>query len=74
MRFELNGEYRQLSSAPLSVYQLIINEGLLKSETKEPRLGIAVAINQQIVPRSQWQGRYIQPDDQVDLFQAIAGG
>ena len=74
MRFELNGDTRQLDSEPLSIYQLIINEGVLQAESKEPRPGIAIAINQQIVPRSQWQGRYVQPDDQVDLFQAIAGG
>ena len=74
MRFSLNGEHRQMTSEHLSVYQLIIDEGLLKSESNEPRLGIAIAVNQQIVPRSQWHIRHIQPDDQVDLFQAIAGG
>lgn len=36
--------------------------------------GIAVAINQAIVPKSEWQVRLLNPDDKVTLIQATQGG
>lgn len=35
---------------------------------------VAVAINRQIVPRSQWQQKQLQAADQVDVVRAIGGG
>ena len=36
--------------------------------------GIAVAINQTIVPKSEWQVRLLNPDDKVTLVKATQGG
>lgn len=36
--------------------------------------GIALAINQTIVPREQWESHLLNDGDQILLFQAIAGG
>jgi sulfur carrier protein len=36
--------------------------------------GIALAINQTIVPREQWGAHLLNDGDQILLFQAIAGG
>jgi sulfur carrier protein len=36
--------------------------------------GIAVAINAQVVTRSQWPGRLLQPGDQLELIHAVQGG
>lgn len=36
--------------------------------------GIAVAINQAIVPKSEWQVRLLNPDDKVTLIKATQGG
>lgn len=38
------------------------------------RPGIALAINQTIVPREQWETHLLNDGDQILLFQAIAGG
>ena len=35
---------------------------------------VAVAINQHIVPKSQWAQHCCHQDDQVDVFSAVAGG
>ncbi|HEY6773201.1 MAG TPA: sulfur carrier protein ThiS [Oxalicibacterium sp.] len=35
---------------------------------------VAVAINREIVPRSQWADRKLQPADRVDVVRAIGGG
>jgi sulfur carrier protein ThiS len=36
--------------------------------------GIALALNQQILPRAQWAHQQLQDGDALLLFQAIAGG
>ena len=35
---------------------------------------IAVAVNRQIIPRSQWQSQLLREDDKVDVVRAIGGG
>jgi sulfur carrier protein len=35
---------------------------------------VAVAINREIVPRSAWAERRLQPADRVDVVRAIGGG
>ncbi|MCE0559117.1 sulfur carrier protein ThiS [Motilimonas sp. E26] len=36
--------------------------------------GMALAINQAIISRSEWSEHLLQQDDDISLFQAIAGG
>ena len=36
--------------------------------------GCAVAMNNQIVPRTEWQTRGLSDGESISLFQAIAGG
>lgn len=39
-----------------------------------PLKGSAVAVNQQIINRSQWSEYKLNSGDKISLFQAIAGG
>jgi sulfur carrier protein len=41
---------------------------------ESPLKGSAIAINQKIISRSEWINHYLKENDQVSLFQAIAGG
>lgn len=36
--------------------------------------GIAVAVNQSVVSKSDWPARFLQPGDQVMLIKATQGG
>ena len=36
--------------------------------------GIAVAINQRVVPKPDWPGTQLHPDDRVTIIQATQGG
>lgn len=36
--------------------------------------GTALALNQQILPREQWENQQVNDGDQILLFQVIAGG
>ncbi|MCY9866301.1 sulfur carrier protein ThiS [Vibrio coralliirubri] len=39
-----------------------------------PEMGCVFAINNAVVPRSQWQQTVVNEGDAISLFQAIAGG
>ena len=49
-----------------------LTQMLEKIEQDKP--GVAVALNQQVVARSQWSTQQLESNDKVTLFQAIAGG
>ena len=66
MNITVNGETRQLASA-LSVQQLIA-----ELELADKRL--AVELNEQIVPRGQFEHTTLQDGDVVEIVQAIGGG
>ncbi|MFT7682159.1 sulfur carrier protein ThiS [Moritella dasanensis] len=46
----------------------------LLSVLEQPGKGIAVAVNQAIITRQKWDDFQLSENDQVTLFQAIAGG
>lgn len=56
----VQSEHRQLST--------LIDE-LVSSEQR-----VAVAVNQQVVPRSQWSECVLNDNDRIDIFESIAGG
>ncbi|AUO67028.1 sulfur carrier protein ThiS [Citrobacter freundii complex sp. CFNIH2] len=66
MRIQFNDEPMQCAEG-LSVHKLLIQLNQLKP-------GAALALNQQILPREQWEQHIVQEGDQILLFQVIAGG
>lgn len=66
MHIRLNGNEIQIS-LPCTLEALLIQQEQLKP-------GTAVALNQQVIPRSQWSETQLNENDDVDLFRAIAGG
>jgi len=53
--------------APLSIAALLESLDRLKP-------GAALALNQQVLPREQWDTHHVQDGDRILLFQVIAGG
>ena len=47
---------------------------VLLERLRQLKPGTALALNQQILPREQWQQQIVQEGDQILLFQVIAGG
>ncbi len=66
MNITVNGEPRQLQQA-LSVQQLITELDLADKR-------LAVELNEQIVPRGQFEHTTLQDGDVVEIVQAIGGG
>ncbi|AOM42066.1 sulfur carrier protein ThiS [Xenorhabdus hominickii] len=52
---------------PMTVQQLL-------EHVQHTQAGTALAINQTIIPRSEWHTHQINDGDNILLFQAIAGG
>ncbi|QRG78928.1 sulfur carrier protein ThiS [Citrobacter sp. R56] len=46
----------------------------LLNQLDQLKPGAALALNQQILPREQWEHHIVQDGDQILLFQVIAGG
>ncbi|WP_281545955.1 sulfur carrier protein ThiS [Grimontia sp. SpTr1] len=46
----------------------------LVSELSLPEQSVAIALNGEIIPRSQWQSTPLSEGVQIAMFQAIAGG
>jgi sulfur carrier protein len=66
MEIQLNGELRVLSPKT-DLYSLI-------SGLQLGNQAIAVAVNRQVIRRTQWQQHTLQAGDQVDVVRAIGGG
>ncbi|WP_417527377.1 sulfur carrier protein ThiS [Marinomonas shanghaiensis] len=43
-------------------------------ELEKSQQGIAIAINQQVVPKSLWRATKLNEQSQVFIFESIAGG
>ena len=49
-------------------------EELLSSLFTDSTRGIAIAINQAIIPKKQWPFHMLRPDDKIILIKATQGG
>ena len=64
MNLTLNGE--NTTTRATTVAELV-------AEVGAPEAGTAVAVDGEVVPRSQW-GRTLDDDTQVDILTAVQGG
>jgi sulfur carrier protein len=64
----INGETRSFSGVD-RIFDLLKKLGIERTAT-----GIAVAINEHVIPRSQWASHKIVNGDQVEIVNAVQGG
>jgi len=46
----------------------------LLQSTKQPQTGVAVAINNHVIPKNNWNDTFLYEDDTVLVVQATQGG
>lgn len=68
MRLRVNGEWTEWP-APMTVADLLERLGL-----GAVAVGIAVAVNHEVVPRTRWSETVLQDGDAVEIVRAVAGG
>lgn len=63
----VNGENMQLQNS-ISVFELIHHLQLIDKK------GIAIAVNEEIIPKSQWEVYFLSASDKIIIIHATAGG
>ena len=62
----VNGDPRDWRD--MSVAELLAEDGL------EEESGIAVALNDDVVPRAEWAATRLRPDDRIEIVRVVRGG
>ncbi len=68
MNIKLNGE-ELIIDDKISLYDFVIS----RSNNIEPK-GVAVALNEMIIPKSKWNDTMINENDNVEIVHAVQGG
>lgn len=68
MRFRVNGEDSAIDDS-------VTVSSVIRSMGRDPSApGVAVAVNGEVVPRSEWESRAVGDGDEVEVLAAIGGG
>ncbi len=67
-RITVNGEDREVSD------ELTIMELLELMDVKFREVGLAVAVNDEVVPKSEYKTRRVKEGDRVEIVQLVGGG
>jgi sulfur carrier protein len=68
MELKINNQSKQFATDSLSV------QALLDLEIPIKQNGIAIAINNSVIPKSNWNFHYIQETDEILIISATQGG
>ena len=68
MELKINNQTKQFATDSLTV------QALLDLEIPEKQNGIAVAINNTVIPKSNWNSHFIQETDNILIISATQGG
>jgi len=68
VRIKVNGEYFDFEK-PINILELIETFGV-----KLRPVGLAVAVNEDIVPKSKYQEVFIKDGDCVEIIELVGGG
>ncbi len=67
MTLTVNNEVLQIDRETLTIETFLRERGI-------PAASIVIAVNDDVVPRSEWEARALRDGDTVDIVQAVSGG
>lgn len=67
LKITVNGE--QLPYKEQSLHELLVSLGIDPSSQ-----GVAVAVNDEVIQRTEWKSTILKPQDRVEVVHAVAGG
>jgi len=67
-RVVINGEEREIPR------EMTVMELLKEIGVKYREVGLAVAINEEVVPKSEYSNRLVKEGDRVEIVQLVGGG
>lgn len=68
MRLWINGQKEEFSEEILTLSDLLKAKGILEKR------GIAVAVNNHVIPRTAWASTWLKDNDQIIIITAAQGG
>jgi sulfur carrier protein len=68
MKIVLNGEVTEVET-PMSVADAVAIAG-----APDAQRGVAVAVEGEVVPRGEWEGRVLAEGEQIEVVHAVQGG
>ena len=68
MKIRLNGEETEVR-LNLSVYELLV-----ALELDPAQSGIAVAVDREVIPKTEWQETELRENSDVEIIRAVQGG
>lgn len=68
MKIRVNGEKTEVRFN-LSVYELLV-----ALELDPTQSGIAVAVDREVIPKTEWQGTELRENSDVEIIRAVQGG
>ena len=68
MELTINGEAKSVDESATLDYVLA------EVGVTQERAGVAVAVNDSVIPKSQWADRRLSPGDRVEVIRAVQGG
>ena len=63
-----------INEKPYSIKNGSTIDEALKEAQIENRFGIAVAVNNVVIPKTMWENAPLYPNDQITIINAIFGG
>ncbi|RLJ69940.1 sulfur carrier protein [Hydrogenivirga caldilitoris] len=67
-RITVNGEEKEIER------ELTVMELLQLMDVKFREIGLAVAINDEVVPKSEYRSRRVKEGDRIEIVQLVGGG
>ena len=68
MKIRVNGEEKEVR-LNINVYDLLV-----VLELEPVQVGIAVAVDQKVIPKAKWHGTKISENSDVEIIRAVQGG
>lgn len=68
MKIEINGKDQDFDELPPNLLRLLTHLGV------EAQKGVAVAVNDQVIPKSKWDQKELEVGDRVEIIKAAQGG
>ena len=73
MQIHVNGKPHEVPQE-CRIADLLRLLDLVQGENPEPKTGIAVAVNDEVIPRAAHGERLLQAKDRVEIIHAVGGG
>ena len=68
MKIRVNGEEKTVSS------NLNVHDLLIALEMDPMQAGIAVAVDREVIPKTEWQATELRENSEVEIIRAVQGG